>query len=102
MNLAQYLMTPVTPLYDVLPDCSYSAGDENRRRISERRAEEMAMRYRKVMHRKVLSSVEIGLRLGISKPLTGLRKLEARGRVRVHHEDNSKRGHKQLFWEWIK
>lgn len=101
MNLAAYLMRPVTPLYDVLPDCSYSAGDENRRKIAERRADEMAMRYRSVMYRKVLSSIEIGALLNISKPLTGLRKLEKRGLVRVHHEDNSHRGRKQLFWEWI-
>jgi predicted ArsR family transcriptional regulator len=102
MNLAHYLMTPVTPLYDVLPDCSSAHGDENRRKIAERRAEEMATRYRSVMHRKVLSSREIGMVLGISKPLTGLRKLEARGRVRVHHESKARAGRTQLFWEWVK
>jgi len=62
----------------------------------------MAARYRKVMHRKVLSSQQIGEALGISKHLIGLRKLEARGYVRVHHEDRSHPGRMQLFWELTK
>ena len=102
MNLAQYLFATVTPLYDVIPQSCFGGGDENRQRIAEKRANEMAQRYRKVMYRKVLSSVQIGSALGITKPLCGLRKLEARGRVRVHHESREKCGRKQLFWEWVK
>jgi hypothetical protein len=99
MNLAQYLMRPVTPLYDVVivgDDCA-----EYRTRLSQKRADDMVERYRKVMRHKVLSSVAIGDALNISKPLTGLRKLEERGYTRVHHVDTSNRGRKQLFWEWV-
>jgi len=100
MNLAQYLLTPVTPLYAVIPEKTPGGDFPGRERAAEKRAAEMVVRYRSVMYGKVLSSQTIGLLAGVSKPLVGLRKLESRGHVVLHHEDRSHPGRRQLFWAW--
>lgn len=102
MWLAEYLMTPVTPLYDIVPggpaiDQSYRSA------VSERRAEAMEARYRAVFAgHSELTSTEVGRLVGVSKPLVGLRKLESRGAVRMVRMSADKRGRKQAVWEWIK
>lgn len=100
MNFAQYLMTPVTPLCDVMPGGA-TIDQSYRSAVSERRALDMAARYRAVFAGKdELSSTEVGQLVGVSRPLTGLRKLEARGFVRMVRMSSDKRGRKQAIWEW--
>jgi hypothetical protein len=94
-------MMTVTPLYAIKIEPCPGGDNPSRAAAAEKRAAEMVRRYRGVMHRNVLSSQDIGQKAGVSKPLVGLRKLEARGHVRVHHIDKSHPGRKQLFWEWV-
>lgn len=100
MRLAEYLMTPVTPLYEI----SHEGIDQSyRSAVSERRAEAMEARYRAVFAgHSELTSTEVGRLVGVSKPLVGLRKLESRGAVRMVRMSADKRGRKQAVWEWIK
>lgn len=101
MDFAQYLATPVTPLYDYIPSGGATIDQSFRSAISEKRAAEMAARYRVVFAGKAkLSSTEVGALVGVSRPLTGLRKLEARGFVRMVRMSSDKRGRKQAIWEW--
>jgi predicted ArsR family transcriptional regulator len=101
MNLAQYLATTVTPLYAVVIE-----GEEPKKPCTAHQAkqsEEMMQRYRNVFtNRAEMTSQEVGAALGISKPLIGLRKMEARGFVRMVRMSADKRGRKQAVWEWIK
>jgi hypothetical protein len=100
MNLASYLMMTVTPLSEVTFETQNSAANENRRRIAKRRAEEMELRYKVVMVGKELSTVQIGRAVGVSRALTGLRKLEKRGKARMVRMSSDSRGRKQAIWVW--
>jgi hypothetical protein len=101
MDFAKYLMSPVTPLYDYIPSGGATIDQSFRSAISDKRAAEMAARYRNKMAGKgEMSSTEIGAAVGVSRVLTGLRKLEARGLVRMVRMSSDKRGRKQAIWEW--
>lgn len=100
MRLAEYLMATVTPLYDIVPGGA-TIDQTYRSAVSERRAKDMEARYRAAFAGKgEVSSNEIGRVLGISKPLVGLRKLEARGVVEMVRMSADKRGRKQCMWRW--
>lgn len=99
MNLAQYLMTSVTPLRDVIPSGDATIDQSYRSDVSIRRAAEMECRYRRAFsNRQEMTSQEVGAAIGVSRPLTGLRKLEARGVVRMVRMSSDGRGRKQAVW----
>lgn len=103
MSLAQYLMAPVTPLYDVISTGDSVIDQSFRSAVSIRRAAEMVERYRSAfVGHDELTSTEVGRRVGVSRVLVGLRKLESRGFVRMVRMSSDKRGRKQAVWEWIK
>ena len=98
MNLAQYLAKPVTPLYDVIPGGA-TIDQSFRSAVSARRAAEMEARYRRAFTgRAEMTSQEVGAALGVSRPLTGLRKMEKRGVVRMVRMSSDRRGRKQAVW----
>jgi len=100
MNLAQYLMTPVTPLYSAEWDQRPDAQPPCLREAIEKRMAGVVEKYRKVMEGKILSTSEVGAALTMLKPLTGLRRLEREGHIRLHHVGRV-RGQKTNYWEWI-
>ena len=99
MNLVEYLMATVTPLYDVRPDVSHS--QEYRSTTAKRREQAMIERYRKAfVGHDELSTQEVGRLAGVSKPMLGLRKIEDLGHVQMVRMSADKRGRKQCMWRW--
>ena len=99
--LAQYLATPVTPLFEPEERGGLSASMAAAGKASARRREEaLVARYRAVLENGPLTTPEIGNALGILKPNGTMYKLEQLGLVEVVKQVRGPMGRKTNLWRW--